>query len=189
MSKSYQTRRAKASGPEQLAVPAEATIALEEIAGSAKEGLLALAVGAGLQVMQVLMEEQVAALCGPRSKHNPERAGYRHGRGSGSVTLGGRRLPVERPRVRAADGSSELAVPAYELFSQTELLGAMALERMLAGLSTRRYRVGLEPLGPRSSRGRRPRAGPRSPASSCGPRRARWPSCSPLRCRSSTWWR
>ena len=147
MSKSYQTRRAKASGPEQLAVPAEATIALEEIAGSAKEGLLALAVGAGLQVMQVLMEEQVAALCGPRSKHNPERAGYRHGRGSGSVTLGGRRLPVERPRVRAADGSSELAVPAYELFSQTELLGAMALERMLAGLSTRRYRVGLEPLG------------------------------------------
>ena len=71
MSKSYQTRRAKASGPEQLAVPAEATIALEEIAGSAKEGLLALAVGAGLQVMQVLMEEQVAALCGPRSKHNP----------------------------------------------------------------------------------------------------------------------
>ena len=147
MSKSYQTRRAKASGPEQLAVPAEATIALEEIAGSAKEGLLALAVGAGLQVMQVLMEEQVTALCGPRSKHNPERAGYRHGRGSGSVTLGGRRTPIERPRVRAADGSSELAVPAYELFSQTELLGAMALERMLAGLSTRRYRVGLEPLG------------------------------------------
>ena len=55
MSKSYQTRRAKASGPEQLAVPAEATIALEEIAGSAKEGLLALAVGAGLQVMQVMI--------------------------------------------------------------------------------------------------------------------------------------
>ena len=66
MSKSYQTRRAKASGPEQLAVPAEATIALEEIAGSAREGLLALAVGAGLQVMQVLMEEQVTALCGPQ---------------------------------------------------------------------------------------------------------------------------
>jgi transposase-like protein len=147
VSKSYQTKRARASGPKQLAVPAEATIALEEIASSAREGLLALAVGAGLQVMQVMMEEQVTALCGPRGKHNPERGGYRHGRGSGSVTLGGRRLAVERPRVRAADGSSELAVPAYELFSQTELLGAMAMERMLAGLSTRRYRVGLEPVG------------------------------------------
>ena len=147
MSKTYQTKRAKASGPKQLAVPAEATIALGEIASSASEGLLALAVGTGLQVMQVMMEEQVTALCGPRGKHNPERVGYRHGRGSGSVTLGGRRLAVERPRVRAADGSSELAVPAYELFSQTELLGAMAMERMLAGLSTRRYRVGLEPVG------------------------------------------
>ncbi len=144
MSKTYQTKRAKARGPKQLAVPAEATIALGEIASSAREGLLALAVGTGLQVM---MEQQVTALCGPRGKHNPERAGYRHGRGSGSVTLGGRRLAVERPRVRAADGSSELAVPAYELFSQTELLGAMAMERMLAGLSTRRYRVGLEPVG------------------------------------------
>ena len=147
MSKTYQTKRARASGPKQFPVPAEVTIALEEIAGSAKEELLALAVGTGLQVMQVLMEEQVTALCGPRSKHNPERAGYRHGRGSGSVTLGGRRTPIEHPRVRAADGSSELAVPTYALFSQTELLGAMAMERMLAGLSTRRYRVGLEPLG------------------------------------------
>ena len=145
MSKTYQSKRARARGPKQLAVPAEVTIALGEIASSAREGLLALAVGTGLQVMQLMMEEQVTALCGPRGKHNPERAGYRHGRGSGSVTLGGRRLAVERPRVRAADGSCELAVPAYELFSQTELLGA--LERMLAGLSTRRYRVGLEPVG------------------------------------------
>ena len=56
MSKTYQTKRAKASGPKQLAVPAEATIALGEIASSAREGLLALAVGTGLQVMQVMME-------------------------------------------------------------------------------------------------------------------------------------
>ncbi len=46
------------------------------------------------------------------------------------------------PRVRAADGSGELPVPAYELFYGTELLGRMAMERMLGGLSTRRYRWG-----------------------------------------------
>ena len=56
-------------------------------------------------------------------------------------------MPVERPRVRAVDGSGEVAVPAYELFSSTEVLGRMALERMLAGLSARRYAVGLEPVG------------------------------------------
>jgi transposase-like protein len=38
-------------------------------------------------------------------------------------------------------------VPAYELFSSTELLGKMAMERMLAGVSTRRYPVALEPVG------------------------------------------
>jgi putative transposase len=49
--------------------------------------------------------------------------------------------------VRAADGSGELPVPSYDLFSGTELLGELAMERMLAGLSTRRYRAGLEPVG------------------------------------------
>jgi len=43
-------------------------------------------------------------------------------------------------------------VPAYELFSQTEILGRMAMDRMLAGLSTRRYRVGLEPVGARTEK-------------------------------------
>ena len=54
---------------------------------------------------------------------------------------------MTRPRVRAADGSGELPVRANELFSSTEVLGAMAMERMLAGLSTRRYPVVLEPVG------------------------------------------
>jgi putative transposase len=56
-------------------------------------------------------------------------------------------VPVRRPRVRAADGSAELPVPAYEVFTGTELLGRMALERMLAGVSARRYPVALEPVG------------------------------------------
>jgi putative transposase len=73
----------------------------------------------------------------------------RHGRERGSVTLGGRRVPVSRPRVRAVDGSGELAIASYELFSSTEILGKMAMEKMLAGLSTRRYPVGLEPVGER----------------------------------------
>src|SRR6266542_6009482 len=120
---------------------------MAEIAGDLREGLLALAVGAGLQVMGSLMEADVTALCGPRGRHDPDRAATRHGTERGSVTLGGRRVPVSRPRVRATDGSGELAVPAYELFSSTEVLGRMAMERMLAGLSSRRYPVGLEPVG------------------------------------------
>jgi transposase-like protein len=107
-----------------------------------------LAVGAGLQVMQALMDADVTALAGPKGRHDQGRTAVRHGRESGSVTLGGRRVPVTRPRVRAADGAGELPIPSYRLFTSTEILGKMAMEKMLAGLSTRRYPVGLEPVGP-----------------------------------------
>lgn len=146
MGKQYQTRGAEASTL-GLAVPDEVSVALAEIAESAKEGLLALAVGAGLQVLGALMEESVDALAGPKGKHDPDRTAVRHGHEQGSVTLGGRRVAVQRPRVRAADGSGELPVAAYELFSGTEILGRIALERMLGGLSSRRYGLGLEPVG------------------------------------------
>jgi putative transposase len=125
------------------------SVALAELAGEVQEGLLALAVGTGLQVMAAMMEADVAAVCGPKGRHDPERSAIRHGHGAGSVTLGGRRVPVTRPRMRAVEGSGELPVPSYELFSRTEVLGRMALERMLAGLSTRRYPAGLEPVGQR----------------------------------------
>jgi len=108
---------------------------------------VALAVGVGLQVMQTLMEADATELAGRKGKHVAARTAVRHGRQRGSMTLGGRRVPVTRPRVRAADGSGELPVPSYELFSSTEVLGKMAMEKMLAGLSTRRYPVGLEPVG------------------------------------------
>jgi hypothetical protein len=130
------------------ALPERVSVAMTEIAENMQEGLLALAVGAGLQVMQALMEADVTVLAGPKGKHNMTRTAVRHGRESGSVTLGGRRVPVIRPRVRAADGAGELPIPSYQLFTSTEILGKMAMEKMLAGLSSRRYPVGLEPVGP-----------------------------------------
>jgi putative transposase len=130
-------------------IPEQVTVAMAEIAENMQEGLLALAVGAGLQVMQAMMDADVTALAGPKGRHDAARTAVRHGRERGSVTLGGRRVPVTRPRVRAADGSGELPIGSYELFTSTEILGKMAMEKMLAGLSTRRYPVGLEPVGER----------------------------------------
>ncbi len=144
MTKKYQMTEFDTSA---LAVPEQVSIAMTEIAAGMREGLLALAVGAGLQVMASLMEADVAAACGSRGKHNPDRAATRHGTERGSVTLGGRRVTITRPRVRAADGTGEVSVPAYEVFNGTELLGRMAMERMLAGVSTRRYPAALEPVG------------------------------------------
>src|SRR5258705_2204892 len=134
MKKSSQNQPVGASVP---AIPERVSVAMSEIAENMHEGLLALAVGAGLQVMAALMEADVTALAGPNCKHDRARTAVRHGRERGSVTLGGRRVPVTRPRVRAADGSRELPIASYELFTSTEILGKMAMEKMLAARSTR----------------------------------------------------
>lgn len=147
MTKNYQKNAPRTSAELRHAMPETVSVAMAEIAENVQEGLLALAVGTGLQVMQTLMAEDVTAVCGPKGKHDPARTAVRHGAEKGSVTLGGRRVPVERPRMRATDGSGELPVPSYDLFSCTEVLGRMAMGRMLAGLSSRRYPVGLEPVG------------------------------------------
>lgn len=147
MKKNYQKRTAPAATGDELVLPGVVSVAMAEIGGAVKEGLLALAVATGLQVMTAMMEESVTVLAGPKGRHQPDRVAVRHGTEAGSVTLGGRRVPVRRPRVRATDGSGELPVAAYEVFSSTDLLEEIALEKMMAKLSTRRYRAGLEPVG------------------------------------------
>jgi putative transposase len=147
--KNYQKNASSATTP---VLPEAVSIAMAELAGDVQEGLLALAVGTGLQVMAAMMNADVEAACGPKGKHDLARSAVRHGTGDGSVTLGGRRVPVTRPRMRATDGCGELPVASYELFSQTEVLGRMAMQRMLAGLSTRSYPAGLEPVGERVER-------------------------------------
>lgn len=97
-----------------------------------------------------MMGADVTAACGPKGKHNPHRTTVRHGTEAGSVSLDGRRVPVDRPRMRTADGTEEVPVAVYELFSSSEVLGKLAMEKMLAGLSTRRYPAGLEPVGERT---------------------------------------
>jgi hypothetical protein len=93
MSKDYQTptgREATASPPEHVVT------AMTETASAVEEGLLALAVATGMQVMATMMDADVTAICGPKGRHNPERTAVRHGGEDGSVTLGGRRVPVRR---------------------------------------------------------------------------------------------
>ena len=71
----------------------------------------------------------------------------RHGHESGEVTLGGRRVGVSRPRVRSADGREEIRLATYEHFADRDPLSRAVMERMLAGVSTRRYARTGEPVG------------------------------------------
>jgi transposase-like protein len=134
-------------GREELALPPRVQEALGGLVGSAKEGLLALSVGVGLGVLAELLEEELVEVVGPKGTHIPERTAVRHGHEAGEVTLGGRRMQVERPRVRSADGRTEIRLQTYEYFADRDPLSRSVLERMLAGVSTRRYRRTQEPVG------------------------------------------
>jgi len=127
-------------------LPEHVTIALRELAGAARDGLLALSVGVGLAVVQELFEAEVTRLAGPKGKHDPDRRAYRHGQEDRQVTLGGRRVQIDKPRVRSID-NEEVELRTFRAFAKRDLLNEAALGRMLAGLSTRRYGAGLEPIG------------------------------------------
>jgi len=121
---------------------------LATFAEHVREGLLAASTAVGLEVMAEMMEAEVTGLAGAKGRHDAERTHTRHGTEHGSVTLGGRRLPVTRPRVRTVgDQTEEATLASYATFADTDLLSEQVTARMLAGISTRTYPVALEPVG------------------------------------------
>src|SRR5881392_805606 len=132
---------------DEAVLPERVQEALGELVGAAREGLLALSVEVGLGVLRELLEQEVDEVVGPKGKWNRDRTAVRHGHDDGEVTLGARRVEVRRPRVRTADGESEVPLETYEHFADRDPLRRVVLERMLAGVSTRRYRRTQEPVG------------------------------------------
>jgi len=131
----------------ESALPPRIQEALGELVGAAREGLLALSVGVGLGVVHELMELEVDEVVGPKGKHNCDRVAVRHGHDDGSMTLGGRRVAVRRPRMRTAADERELPVESYEYFADRDPLTRAVMDRMLAGVSTRKFAQIGEPVG------------------------------------------
>ena len=124
---------------------------LEVFASQMRQGLLAASVAIGLGVMGELVDAEVTEVAGPKGRHDPNRAASRHGTEDGKVTLGGRRIPVRRPRVRtvADEGGveHEVHLESYDTLASVDLLADHMVASMLAGLSGRRYSRALEPVG------------------------------------------
>src|SRR5919106_426282 len=135
--------------PERLA--GKVSDQLEVFATQIRHGLLAASVTIGLDVMGELIDAEVTEIAGPKGRHNPDRVANRHGTEDGTVTLGGRRIPVRRPRVRTVaddDGvEREVHLESYDTFASVDLLADHMVSSMLAGLSGRRYESALEPVG------------------------------------------
>jgi transposase-like protein len=128
------------------ALSAELQLAFADVAELAREGLLAMSVAVGLRVMNEMMDAEVTDRVGVKHARLPERTAVRHASAPGSVVLGGRRVPVSRPRARTIDGD-EVQLASYATFSDDDLLSRVVMERMLAGVATRRHRAVAEPVG------------------------------------------
>jgi len=124
----------------------ELRAAMADVTEAVREGLLAMSVGVGFRVLAEMMEEELTAKVGAKHAKLPGRRASRHGSAPGSVVLGGRRVRVERPRARTAEGQ-EVTLETYAAVADDDLLTKVVMERMLAGLATRRHRAANEPVG------------------------------------------
>ena len=123
---------------ELAGVPLQATVAMADVAAAMRDGLLAFSTAAGLVVMQQMLTEELTAIVGPKHAKLAERAGNWHGTTTGQVVLGSQKITVSRPRGRFVEGG-EVELATWETFASEDLLRQVVVERMLAGVATRRH--------------------------------------------------
>lgn len=128
-------------------LPAEFAVELAGIAGLCREGLMAVAVEAGLATAMAMMASEAETLCGGWNARDPERTHVRGGTAPTSVVMGGQKLPIRRPRVRSIDDDEEVGLETFGVFSQGDLLNRVVVERMLAGVATRSFARVADPIG------------------------------------------
>jgi transposase-like protein len=124
----------------------EGTTLRLRLAEIVREDLRAFVVSQGMRALGMMLEEERSALCGPRYEHDAERTCSRAGYAPGELVMGGRRVSVPRPRVRDRDGR-EIALGSWSAFRDEDPLDERAVRQMLVGVSTRRYKDSLEPIG------------------------------------------
>ena len=111
---------------------------MAEMVGWLRKGAGELIRQAGLQLMDLLMQEEVRELAGERSQRQSERTANRWGSERGYCVVMGQKVPIQRPRVRTTD-DKEVRLGSYEMFHRGEPLTETVWEKLMLGLSTRNY--------------------------------------------------
>ena len=129
----------------QSVSPTPRHLPLVDILIDTQAELQELVVASGLKVLEAMLEEDRAAVCGPRYAHQPARQAYRTGHTPSQVVLGGRKVAIRRPRARRA--GEEVPLPTARAFANADPLNRRVVDQMLIGVATRQYARSLEPLG------------------------------------------
>jgi putative transposase len=132
-------REGEGSVDSSSAVPTvQLTLPVPEILAGLHGAIEETATRAGVLIMRTLLEEEVERLAGEKHKHNPDRQGLRWGKEESHVVFGGRKIAVERPRVRSLDGK-EIALERFRLFQAGSRMEEAVARQVIAGVSTRDY--------------------------------------------------
>ena len=136
--------------------PREALFASERPASASRSSLRRAFLGAAISLREVMvnfglrafsdmLEEERTELCGPKNRFQSQRTAYRYGYDEGRVVLGGRKVVVDKPRVRSVEGA-ELELPSWRRAQEEDPLCERVLEQVLVGVSSRKYDRSLESL-------------------------------------------
>jgi transposase-like protein len=135
--------RKKRKGQEESAIAEQKLLPMAALMFTLRRGLREFTAEVGMQALTALMEQERTELCGPRYKHVEGRQASRAGHAAGELVMGGRRVSVRRPRVRSVEGK-EVELPSWAQFASEDPLTNRAVEEMVVGVSTRKYKRALE---------------------------------------------
>jgi putative transposase len=150
MKKQYQIDKQRAVQKfRQLATMADQSIQLviplKEVIELIQRGLMHLAMSAFRLMAEQTMDLEVTAIVGPKNQANAERVNMRWGSEPGYCVVGGQKIPLERPRVRDTR-KKEVTLGSYEMLQRASLMEESVWQKMMHGLTTRRYSQVIEEL-------------------------------------------
>lgn len=125
-------------GKGQTALPAHADL-------DTRIALIQALIPLGLQAVDDVLQQEVAALAGPRyARADGTPHVVRWGRQPGSIYLADQKLSVQVPRVRNRQAGIEVPLQSYARLQQPRAADEGVLRRILYGLSCRDYRTAAE---------------------------------------------
>lgn len=117
----------------------EASLPMEELIAGVREDVEAFAAELGLTIMRQVMEAEIEQTVGCWGRQPASR----HGRQPGYVVFGGRKVSLERPRLRSREGK-ELPLSSYAAFQRNGNLQKAVSRQLIRQCSTRDYQGAID---------------------------------------------
>src|SRR6266699_7208354 len=127
----------KAENHRRLAL--EAALPMEELMAGARADIETFAAELGLSIIQSVMAAEISQKVGPwggRSMH-------RHGHQAGYVIYGGRKVTLERPRLRSRE-NKEVPLASYQAFQKDGKMQQAVARQLIRQCSSRNYEGAIE---------------------------------------------